>query len=570
MNKTLKPKSKIYSELMSSLTFWDSSAQSMSNRLIVVILGFIISFSAICYKLIYIASTTHSDKMHFSKSQVVRKEVVDRFDNLLAVNVPMSALFANPQHMIDISKDIEKLAKILPGIDTKKLLSEMNQKNKTFVWIKHDITPKEEKQITDLGIVGVYFEHYDKRVYTQGPVTSHVLGYVGRDNVGLAGVEKYHDKLLTGDKSHYPSSLRLTLDVRVQNIVSEEVDKVMTKFNATGAIGVVVEVNTGEIIALVSKPDFDPHHPAEATPDSLFNKASLGIYEAGSGLKAFTLAIGLDTNTIGVHDAYDLTNFRVANFQLRDYHKAVGWHSVAEIFLHSSNIGAAQIALETGSDNFQAYFKKLNLMKQLEIEIPERGTPLYQKTAKWNDLTLATMSYGYGIAISPLHFVQAMLPTVNGGILYPLTLVKNDDASQRAEGVRVFKETTSDTILKFMRLVVSHGTGRKAAVPGYLVGGKTGTANIQCGNHYVENNRRSSFFGVFPVIEPKYAVYVMVNEPKGRKDTYGFATSGWTAAPTVGAIISRMAAIYGMKPYDENDEEIKEKLYIDYQINADT
>lgn len=564
-------KTKIYSEFISSITLWDSSAQSISDRLIVVILGFVISFGAICYKLVHIASSGYHDRAHFSKSQIVRREVVDRFGNLLAVNVPLSALFANPQHMINIEKDVEKLAKVLPSIDTKKLISELGKKNKTFLWVKHDITPTEEKLIRDLGIVGLYFEHYDKRVYTHGPVTSHVLGYVGRDNVGLAGIEKYHDKFLTSQEKGSSSPLRLTLDVRVQNIVSEEIDKVMAKFDPTGAIGVVVEVNTGEVVALVSKPDFDPHRPSDASPDALFNKASLGIYEAGSGLKAFTLAIGLDTNTIGVHDAYDLTNFRVANFQLQDYHKAVGWHSVGEIFLHSSNIGSAQIALETGSDNFQDYFRKMKLLHQLEIEIPERGTPLYPKTAKWSDLTLATISYGYGIAISPLHFVQAMLPTVNGGIFRPLTLISKDsNVSKHDEEVRIFKKTTSDAILKFMRLVVENGTGRKAAVPGYLVGGKTGTANIQSGNQYVKNNRRSSFFGVFPVIDPKYAVYVMVNEPKGRKDTFGFATSGWTAAPAVGAIISRMAAVYGMKPYDEQDPEIKEKLHIDYQINADT
>lgn len=557
--------------VMPSLTHWDNSQKSIYMRLTTIAIVFGFFFSSISYRLLSVSlSHPHASKQYASKGKS-RKEVVDRNNNLLSVNIPASSVFVNPQHMINIEQDIEKMSKVISGLDKKTLLNELKKPGKTFVWIKRDLTPKEQQGINDLGIAGLYFETEERRLYTYGPLLSHVLGYVGRDGTGLSGLEKTYNDFLSHNS--FPISgeeqkpLELTIDIRVQNIVAEELDKVIKEFDANGGIGIVADPNTGEIIAMVSKPDFDPHNPAKANIEQLFNRASLGIYELGSVMKCITMAVGFDTNTITLHDAYNLSNLRVANFQVKDYHKSEGWHSVGDIFLHSSNIGVTQIALEVGKSNIKSYYKKLGLLDPIQIEIPERGSPLYPKQGDWSDLSLTTMSYGYGLSISPLHFIQAMIPIVNGGVMHPMKLVKSQNTEP---GTQVLRPDTSASMRKLLRLVVAKGTGRKAEVPGYLVGGKTGTANMRDGKKYVNNRRMSSFFGMMPAIDPKYVVFVMLDSPKGTKASFGFATAGWNAAPATGAILSRIAALYGMQPYNENDPALQEQLEVDYQIDTET
>ncbi|MBP7190028.1 MAG: penicillin-binding protein 2 [Rickettsiaceae bacterium] len=557
--------------ITSGLTSWDNSQKSIYMRLTIVAAAFGFFFTTVSYRVLSVALSHHAEKKGYFAKNVSRREIVDRNNNLLAVNIPASSVFANPQHMIDIEKDITKLAKAVPGIDKNKLISELKKDGKTFVWVKRDLTPKEQQTIHDLGIAGLYFENEERRLYTYGTVASHILGHVGRDGKGLAGIEKNFDDFLNHDnhdETGEDTPLQLTLDIRVQNIVSQELDKVIAEFNATGGVGIVADPNTGEILALVSKPDFDPHNPSKANDEQLFNRASLGIYELGSIMKCITLAVGFDSKTITLHDAYNLSNFRVGKFQVKDYHKEEGWHSVADVFLNSSNIGSTQIALEIGQEKFRSYYKKLGLLDQVKLDIPERGYPLFQKTSDWSDITLTTMSYGYGVSISPLHFVQAMIPVVNGGYMHKLKLVKKtDDGAETSE--KVLDESTSDAMRKLLRLVVSKGTGKKAEVAGYFVGGKTGTANKREGKGYVNNNRMSSFFGTMPSINPKYVVLVMLDEPKPSKNSFGFATAGWNAAPATGAILSRIAALYGMRPYDTN-LEVEEQLEVDYQIDSET
>ena len=285
--------------------------------------------------------------------------------------------------------------------------------------------------------------------------------------------------------------------------------------------------------------------------------ASLGIYEMGSVFKSLTMAVAFDTNKIAMNDAYDISYMRVGGFNIKDYHPMLGWHSVSEIFLHSSNIGVSQIIFEVGKNNFKSYLKKLGLLDQLKIELPERGIPLFPSDKRWSDLTTATMSYGYGMSISPLHFMQAMVPVVNGGVMYDLTLIKRQD--QRLVGTRVFNENTSKQMSQLFRMVVQEGTGRKAEVKGYYVGGKTGTAEkLSSDAHgkkrYLKNSRTSSFLGLLPAVNPQYLVYIMFDEPKGTKESFGFATAGWTAAPTVGRVFERMVSLYGIEPIYYGEE----------------
>ncbi|KAJ6633629.1 putative peptidoglycan D,D-transpeptidase FtsI [Pseudolycoriella hygida] len=455
--------------------------------------------------------------------------------------MPESKKYAKSnEKVINPEQCLEKLSKILPEIDKTKLLAELKS-NKSFVWVKRDLLPKEQEAILNLAMPG----------------------YVGRDLVGLAGLERSYDKFLTNSDSdlaqpdQLKKPLELSIDVRLQYILNEEMNRTSEEFRAIGAVGIIVNPNNGEILAMVSKPDFNPHYPSSAKPEELFNMASLGIYEMGSVFKTLTMAVGFDTDAIAMNDAYDISYMKVGSFNIKDYHPRHGWHSVPEIFLHSSNIGVSQIMLEIGKSDFKKYLKKLGLLDQLKIELPERGTPLFPPDKRWSDLTSVVMSYGYGISISPLHFIQAVLPVVNGGTLYDLTLIKRQD--ERLAGTRIFSEKTSKQMSELFRFVVKEGTGRRADVKGYLVGGKTGTAEkLTADGHgkrrYLKNSRMSSFLGLLPASNPQYVIFIMFDEPKGTKESFGFATAGWTAAPTVGRVLERMVSLYGIEPVEKGEE----------------
>ncbi|MCC8484207.1 MAG: penicillin-binding protein 2 [Rickettsia endosymbiont of Labidopullus appendiculatus] len=546
----------------SNIILWDICADNTKIRLFIVSFCFAVFFCGLSHRLIIVATNGYVKPEYQVKSNNFRKEIVDRNGNLLAVNLPSSSLFVNPQKVINPEQSLERLSKILPEIDKTKLLAELKG-NKSFVWIKRDLLPKEQEAVLNLAMPGFSFEQEQKRIYTFSNLLSHVIGYVGRDLAGLAGLERSYDKFLTNSDfdlaqpEQLKKPLELSIDVRLQNILNEEIDKTLKEFSAIGAVGIIANPNNGEILALISKPDFNPHYPSSAKPEELFNMASLGIYEMGSVFKTLTMAVGFDTDAIAMNDAYDISYMKVGAFNVKDYHPRHGWHSVPEIFLHSSNIGVSQIMLEVGKNDFKKYLKRLGLLDQLKIELPERGTPLFPSDKRWSDLTSVVMSYGYGISISPLHFIQAVLPVVNGGTLYDLTLIKRQN--EPLVGTKVFSEKTSKQMSELFRFVVKEGTGRRADVKGYLVGGKTGTAEkLTADGHgkrrYLKNSRMSSFLGVLPASNPQYVIFIMFDEPKGTKESFGFATAGWTAAPTVGRVLERMVSLYGIEPIEKGEE----------------
>ncbi|MDG1437193.1 MAG: penicillin-binding protein 2 [Rickettsiaceae bacterium] len=541
----------------------------MRLRIYLVILGFSFVFIVLTVRLVVVSSSGYVNYYKTDTKVVDRFDITDRNYNLLAVNLPGASLYANPRKVLEPELTVKKLRKIIPDLDEKKILAQLKS-DKNFVWIKRDITPKEHEKIYNLGLPGFSFEREQKRIYTYGNLLSHVIGYVGRDLQGLSGIEKYFETSLVKkqeqhNNDYFGGGLNLSIDVRVQSILSEEIDKVMKKFSAKGAAGIIVDPNNGEILALVSKPDFDPHHPGKATADQLFNTVTQGVYEMGSGMKSLTMAIGLDTESTSMHDAYDLSYMKVNGFQVKDYHQLKGWHSVPHLFLQSSNVGISQIMLEIGKNNLAEYLRKLGLFDKVKVELSECARPLFQPISRWNDLSLTTMSYGYGISVSPLHFIQSMVPLVNGGTLYPLTLIKRD-STQPLNGTQVLKKKTSDDIKKLLRLVVRKGTGSKADVKGYYVGGKTGTANIAISGKYDKTRRISSFFGIMPASNPRYIMYIIYREPKGISETFGFAGGGWTAAPTTGAVFERIASLYGMENLTEDDPEIQELNNVEYKI----
>ena len=548
---------------------WSSSSEIISFRTWMVIVILFICYLGLILRLFDVA-TTEEERLYkrslfgYHKFKEERKEIIDRNGELLAVNLSTASLYANPKKIIDSKEAVDQLSKVMPKIKTKKLLKELQDDKKSFVWIKRDLTPKEQYGIHNLGIPGFYFQQDQKRVYTYSNLTSHLLGFVGRDGNGLGGLEFHFDKFLRNIDAGIDNSLDLSLDVRVQNIVSEELDKVIKKFSAEGAIGIVADVNNGEILALVNKPDFNPHDPGKAKKEVLFNKATLGAYELGSVMKIVTFASVLDTRKVQLHDLYNITHpLKIDKYTIKDLYPKQGWKTVPELFVFSSNIGTVQMVLELGKDNLRKYLKSFGFMEQSTLELSEKATPLYPADRSWGDVYLATMSYGHGLAVSPVHLVQAMIPIVNGGYLHPLTLLKKNPEAIATPPVKILDDNTSFLMNKLLRRVVKRGGARRAEVPGYLVGGKTGTANKASGGKYDKKSRFSSFISVFPMVDPKYVIYVLIDNPQGLPETNGSATGSWTAAPAAAKMINRIGTLYGVRTFDEKDEQVKNILYIE-------
>jgi cell division protein FtsI (penicillin-binding protein 3) len=323
------------------------------------------------------------------------------------------------------------------------------------------------------------------------------------------------------------------------------------------------------VLALSSLPDFDANRAGQATDDQKFNRAALGIYEMGSTFKSFTLAMALDKGSTTLKGGYDATNpFKFASFTISDTHPKRRWLSVPEIYAYSSNIGMARMVLDAGVKPQQEFMKKIGMLAPVELELPERPQPLYPK--EWREINAITIAYGHGISVSPLHLVRGIATLVGGGTLEPMTLIKDGNAG-KPPGERVIKTETSQSMRRLMRLVVRHGTGGKADIPGYLVAGKTGTAEkVQAGGTYNKDNKMASFVATFPMDDPRYVVLIMVDEPKPTKATFGNATGGWVAAPPVGRVIARMASVLGLPPQFNAPGDDAEKYWVDTEKKAAT
>jgi cell division protein FtsI (penicillin-binding protein 3) len=482
------------------------------------------------------------------KNSVVlpRADIVDRNGVVLATSLEAASLYATVKELREPDDVAELLAQVLPDINQKQLMAQFAA-GKPFVWVKRNLTPKQQYEVNKLGIPGLYFQKEYVRVYPQGNLLSHVMGFVGMDNNGLAGIEKFFDKRLRNTESH--ESLKLAIDVRVQNLMYDQLAAAVKEFQAIGATGVVANVKTGEVVSLVNLPDFDPNRPTPDKSVTRFNRASLGAYEMGSTFKTFTTAMALDAGTVDMHGGYDASNpIRIARFTIKDSHPKNRWLSVPEIYAYSSNIGTVRMAMEVGIERQQQYLRKLGMLDALQIELPERARPLVPNP--WREINMMTVSFGHGMSVSPLHLIQGIITTVGDGTKKNLTLVK-DGNKHHASQDRVFKQETVQNVRRLMRMVVQYGTGRKAEAAGYRVGGKTGTAEKATAGRYNEKAMLSSFVGAFPMDDPQYVVLVMLDEPKGDASTFNFATGGMVAAPVVSRVIGQMAPMLGMAPVFE-------------------
>ena len=492
-----------------------------------------------------------SDPVETVTRNVARPDIIDRNGRLLATDIALPSLFADPRRVLDKDEVVEKLAGVLPGIEQRGLLSDLNDKTRRFVWIKRGMTPTEAAKVHDLGLPGLSFRDELHRVYPAGEDAGHVLGFVDVDNRGAGGIERYIDAqnlfdLTDGAGRSDRPPLALSLDLAVQHSLRAELEQAIGDYHASAAAGLVLDVQTGEVLADVSLPDYAAGNAAASLEANRLDRIEGGTFELGSVFKTITLAMAEDAGVLKPDKTYDTTQpLQAGAFSIDDFHPTRRQLTAEEVFLHSSNIGAAMMAEDVGETRMHAFFDRLGLTTPLTTELGRAALP--QLPQRWGKLTTMTMSFGHGIAVAPLQFAAAAAGLVSGGRVQP-TFLK--PASPAKAGGALVAATTGD----FLRLLMRHnvtnpeGTGKRAAVPGYDVGGKTGTADIPGKGGYGHQGVLSSFLAVWPIRQPRYLSYVMIWAPQATEADKGQTAAGLTAAPVTARVISRISPLLGLAP----------------------
>ena len=526
-------------------------------RLGLAIIVFIGIFSVITFRLVMFATISegHGGRRSVSQDAVAtaRPDILDRNGQIIATDVKTPSLFAEPRKIIDVDEAVELLTAVLPDLDANEVRERLSSK-RGFVWLKREITPSQQRDIHRLGIPGVGFLTENKRVYPNGPIVSHEIGYVNIDNQGIAGIEKWldgqglaalHMAGLATDQLQRP--VNLAVDLRVQYALREELVAARDKFKAKAAAGVIADVNTGEVIAMVSEPDFDPNNPRIANDPDHLNRLTTGVYEMGSTFKALTLAMALDSGRISLSSSFDArVPLRYGKFEINDFHAQRRVLTVPEIFTYSSNIGTARMALSLGVEYHKAFLRKLGQLDRLRTELPESADPLVPK--HWGELNTVTIAFGHGLSVAPLQAVMGISALVNGGKLIPPTFLKRGEEEADRLAKRVIKPETAEKMRYLMRLNVEKGTATRANVMGYYVGGKTGTSEKVVGGRYSKTKVLTSFTAILPADKPRYLLLIMLDEPQGLPETHGFSTSGWNAVPVGAKVIERVAPLLDIRP----------------------
>ncbi|HSI02124.1 MAG TPA: penicillin-binding protein 2 [Reyranella sp.] len=522
--------------------------ETARQRLVIASALFSLVFCAVALRMAWVsmlrdgAEPTQRVAARGGSIQSERADIVDRNGVVLATSVPVMSAFVNPHLLLDTADAARKIVSALPELKYEELKEKLDA-DKSFLWIKRGLSPREHFLVNRLGIPGLEFQAEERRIYPQGATGAHIVGYSSIDNAGLAGIERYFDQRLQSGET-----VQLSIDLRLQRLVEDEIAKAVRKFSAIGATAVVMDATNGEVLAMTSLPTYDANKAKTITNEALFNRATLGVYEQGSTFKIFNTAMALDTGKVTLSSVFDATSpIKIDRFTINDDHAQRRPLNVAELFKFSSNIASAKMAVEVmGPEGQRAFFDKIGFLKPLNTQLTELAAPLWPR--HWVKINTMTIAYGHGISVTPLHLATGSAAMVNGGILYQPSFVKRTATSD--PGRRVIQAKTSQLMRQLLRLNVVEGTGKNSDVKGYDVGGKTGTAEKPSRGGYRQKALISSFVGMFPMAEPKFLIVVSLDEPKGTAETGGYATGGMVSAPSVKAIIESISSLYGILPGD--------------------
>lgn len=547
----------------------DRARRRAEGRLLVLAVMFFGAFGVVGGRMAVLAQSEPAEpRTSVAGAEIFaqRADIVDREGRILATNFDTYSLYAQPQMMVDPVAAAEKLVEIFPDLDQERLLKDFTGSLK-FLWIRKKLSPEQQQAVHDIGEPGLLFGPREMRLYPNGRLAAHVLGGAsfGREGVhaaevvGVAGVEKFHDERLR-DPAQSNEPLVLSLDLSVQAAMERVLLGGMKIMNAKGASGILMEVSTGEVVAVASLPDFDPNDrpalPVSGRPDDspLFNRAVQGVYELGSTFKVFAIAQALELGLVTPDTVINTkTPMTWGKFRIRDFRNYGPEQTVTNVIVKSSNVGTARIAMEIGGVRQKAFLGQLGFMEASPVEITEAAGSKPLLPVKWSELSTMTISYGHGLSTSPMHLAAAYATIANGGRRVTPTLLHDKG---RAPGERVISEQTANAMLKMLREVVSHGTASLGEVPGYAVGGKTGTADKPRtnGKGYEKDKVIATFASVFPAHDPKYVLVVALDEPVETSGEEPRRTAGWTAVPVAAEIIRRIAPLLGLRPEIEPGE----------------
>ena len=530
-----------------------ASGGNPKTRVVMTMAVFFAIFATIGGRLVYFGMQDPGQSAGpASRVTASRPDIVDRNGEVLATDIKTASLFAEPRRIVDADEVIEKLSTVLPDIDVEQTYKKLKN-GAGFVWLKRQLTPKQQGEIMALGLPGIGFRTENRRFYPGGATAAHILGLTNIDNQGIAGMEKYIDDQGLADLQAsglaIPTDLqpvKLSIDLRVQHIVHDELAQGMERYHAVAAGAVIIKVKTGEVLAMASLPDYDPNNPVNAHEKDRLNRVSAGVFEMGSTIKSFTTAMALDSGKATLNSRFDASRpLQIGRFTIQDFHGKHRVLTLPEVFIYSSNIGSAKEADMVGIEGHREFLKRMGLLTRLKTELPEVATPTEPK--EWKKVHSITIAFGHGMSTTPLQTAVGCAALMNGGKLIPPTFLTRTEAEADAVATQVVNEQTVEDMRYLYRLNAEKGSGKRAEVPGFRVGGKTGTAEKVVNGRYSSDKRFNAFVAAFPMDDPEYIVLTFIDEPKPEKPGMG-ATAGSNAAPIVANIISRAGILLGVKP----------------------
>lgn len=523
------------------------------NRVVMAMGVFMLLYAAIGVRLVYFSFLDpEADNGPASRVTAARPDIVDRNGEVLATDIKMASLFGDPRRIVDVDETIEKLATVLPDLDAEQVYKKLKT-DAGFVWLRRQLSPRQQNDIMNLGLPGIGFRTENRRFYPAGATTSYIVGLTNIDNQGISGLEKFIDDQgladLQANGLAIPKDLKpvkLSVDLRVQHIVRDEISTAMQKTRAIAAGAIVLDVRTGEVVAMASVPDFDPNNPVDAQDKDKLNRMSAGLYEMGSTIKSFTTAMALDSGKVNLSSRFDASRpITIGRQTIRDFRGKGRVLSVPEVFIYSSNIGSAREADVVGIEAHREFLQRMGLLTRVQTELPEVARPTEPKV--WKKVHSITAAFGHGFTTTPLATAAGCAALMNGGLLMPPTFLPRSREEALAVANRVVHEKTSEDMRYLYRLNAQKGSGKRGDVPGYRIGGKTGTAEKVVNGRYSSEKNFNAFVASFPMDDPQYLVLTIIDEPKLENSSRS-ATAGITAAPIVANIIRRSASMLGVKP----------------------